>query len=85
MLVLLLVSCDVFFEWESTNAESGTKHYIANEQEHFRQAGEAFGYGFNITESISANIDDVYMTLSFRREVMCGKKSNTNLPSDHSP
>lgn len=38
-----------------------TKHFIANEQEHFRQAGEAAGYGFNITESISANIDDVTM------------------------
>ena len=38
-----------------------TKHFIGNEQEHFRQAGEAAGYGFNITESISANIDDVTM------------------------
>ncbi|KAL2001715.1 hypothetical protein VTN02DRAFT_1355 [Thermoascus thermophilus] len=34
------------------------KHYIGNEQEHFRQAGEAAGYGFNITESVSSNIDD---------------------------
>jgi beta-glucosidase len=38
-----------------------TKHYIGNEQEHFRQAPEAQGYGFNITESISANIDDKTM------------------------
>lgn len=34
------------------------KHYIGNEQEHFRQAPEAIGYGYNITESLSANIDD---------------------------
>ena len=37
------------------------KHFIGNEQEHFRQAGEAQGYGYNISESISANIDDVTM------------------------
>lgn len=36
-----------------------TKHYIANEQEHFRQSGEALGYGYNINESLSSNIDDV--------------------------
>ncbi|KAK4225193.1 glycoside hydrolase [Podospora fimiseda] len=34
------------------------KHFIGNEQEHFRQAGEARGYKFNITESSSSNIDD---------------------------
>ena len=38
-----------------------TKHFIGNEQERFRQAPEAQGYGFNITESISANIDDKTM------------------------
>ncbi|PGH17361.1 hypothetical protein AJ79_01245 [Helicocarpus griseus UAMH5409] len=37
------------------------KHYIANEQERFRQAGEARGYGFNISESSSSNIDDITM------------------------
>lgn len=37
------------------------KHYIGNEQEHFRQAPEAQGYGFNITESLSSNIDDKTM------------------------
>ncbi|KAH6719926.1 beta-glucosidase 1 precursor [Leptodontidium sp. MPI-SDFR-AT-0119] len=37
------------------------KHFIANEQEHFRQAPEAIGYGYNITESISSNIDDTTM------------------------
>ncbi|KAJ9637203.1 hypothetical protein H2201_001601 [Coniosporium apollinis] len=35
-----------------------TKHYIGNEQERFRQAPEASGYGFNISESLSSNIDD---------------------------
>ncbi|KAG6001288.1 hypothetical protein E4U21_004525 [Claviceps maximensis] len=37
------------------------KHYIANEQEHFRGADEAVADGFNITESISSNIDDKTM------------------------
>jgi len=37
------------------------KHLIGNEQEHFRQAGEAKGYGYNISESLSSNIDDVTM------------------------
>ncbi len=38
-----------------------TKHLIANEQEHFRQAPEANGYGYNISESLSSNIDDKTM------------------------
>ena len=37
------------------------KHYIANEQEHFRQAPEAQGYGYNISEASSSNIDDATM------------------------
>ncbi|CAK7217980.1 beta-glucosidase [Sporothrix curviconia] len=37
------------------------KHFIGNEQEHFRQAGEAQGYGYNITQSLSSNIDDKTM------------------------
>ncbi|KAL5357941.1 putative beta-glucosidase A [Aspergillus floccosus] len=37
------------------------KHYILNEQEHFRQVGEAQGYGFNITETVSSNVDDKTM------------------------
>ncbi|KAF8864173.1 glycoside hydrolase family 3 protein [Acephala macrosclerotiorum] len=37
------------------------KHYISNEQEHFRQQPEAVGYGFNISEAISSNIDDTTM------------------------
>ncbi len=35
------------------------KHYIGNEQEHFRQVAEADGlYGYNISNSASSNIDD---------------------------
>lgn len=34
------------------------KHWIGNEQEHFRQAPEAKGYGYDIAESSSSNIDD---------------------------
>ncbi|OAA56347.1 beta-glucosidase 1 precursor [Niveomyces insectorum RCEF 264] len=37
------------------------KHFIGNEQEHFRQVGEAIGYGYNITEALSSNIDDKTM------------------------
>jgi beta-glucosidase len=37
------------------------KHYIGNEQEHFRQSGEAQGYGYNISQSVSSNIDDKTM------------------------
>lgn len=32
-----------------------------NEQEHFRQVGEAQGYGYNITETVSSNVDDTTM------------------------
>ncbi|KKY13929.1 putative beta-glucosidase 1 precursor [Phaeomoniella chlamydospora] len=38
-----------------------TKHLVGNEQEHFRQSSEAQGYGYNITESSSSNIDDKTM------------------------
>ena len=38
-----------------------TKHYIGNEQEHFRSGPEADYWGFNITQSISSNIDDKTM------------------------
>ncbi|KAJ5219064.1 uncharacterized protein N7498_001163 [Penicillium cinerascens] len=37
------------------------KHYVGYEQEHFRQASEAQGYGYNITQSLSSNIDDKTM------------------------
>lgn len=46
---------------QSAGVIACTKHYILNEQEHFRQAGEAQGYGFNITQSLSSNIDDKTM------------------------
>jgi len=38
-----------------------TKHFIGYEQEHFRQSTESDGYGYNITQSVSSNIDDVTM------------------------
>ncbi|KAL7960457.1 glycoside hydrolase family 3 protein [Trichoderma compactum] len=34
------------------------KHFLLNEQEHFRQVGEANGYGYPITEALSSNVDD---------------------------
>lgn len=34
------------------------KHYLLNEQEHFRQVPEANGYGFNISETLSSNVDE---------------------------
>ncbi len=37
------------------------KHYIANEQEHFRQVPEALLYNYTITETLSSNLDDVTM------------------------
>ncbi|KAI9803735.1 MAG: hypothetical protein M1833_000647 [Piccolia ochrophora] len=37
------------------------KHYIANEQEHFRQVGEAAGAGFPIDAALSSNLDDITM------------------------
>ncbi|PKS10285.1 hypothetical protein jhhlp_002036 [Lomentospora prolificans] len=37
------------------------KHFVGNEQEHFRQAGEAKGYGYDVSESMSSNIDDKTM------------------------
>lgn len=35
------------------------KHFILNEQEHFRQAPEETGDGITISDSLSSNIDDV--------------------------
>ena len=37
------------------------KHYVGNEQEHFRQSPESAGFGFNISDSLSSNVDDVAM------------------------
>ena len=38
-----------------------TKHYILNEQEHFRQVGESQNDGWNITQALSSNLDDKTM------------------------
>ena len=46
---------------QSAGVIACAKHYIAYEQEHFRQATEAAGFGFNINDSISSNLDDVTM------------------------
>lgn len=46
---------------QSSGVIANAKHYIGNEQEHFRQAPEAAGFGFNISDSLSSNIDDVTM------------------------
>ncbi|KAM0322591.1 hypothetical protein ACHAQA_009439 [Verticillium albo-atrum] len=37
------------------------KHFVGNEQEHFRIASEWNNYGYNISESLSSNIDDKTM------------------------
>lgn len=59
-----VIACTFGIERErglDTNCDLGTKHFIGNEQEHFRQSPESAGFGFNISESISSNIDDTTM------------------------
>jgi beta-glucosidase len=46
---------------QSQGVMACTKHFIGNEQEHFRQVGESIGYGYNITATLSSNIDDKTM------------------------
>lgn len=46
---------------QSAGVMTSAKHYIANEQEHFRQQPESHDFGWNITEPNSANLDDVTM------------------------
>ena len=46
---------------QSSGVMACAKHLIGNEQEHFRQAPESAGFGFNISDSLSSNIDDVTM------------------------
>lgn len=46
---------------QDTGVVATAKHFIANEQEHFRQVGEALSYGYNITKVLSSNVDDVTM------------------------
>lgn len=43
---------------QDTGIIASAKHYIGNEQEHFRQLGEAKEFGFNISGTLSSNIDD---------------------------
>ncbi|THW11508.1 glycoside hydrolase family 3 protein, partial [Aureobasidium pullulans] len=43
---------------QSTGVQASAKHYVGNEQEHFRQTPESRDYGFNITQPGSSNIDD---------------------------
>lgn len=43
---------------QSSGVMATAKHYIVNEQEHFRQAPEAGNFGFTITDSLSSNVDD---------------------------
>ncbi|OKP11534.1 hypothetical protein PENSUB_3020 [Penicillium subrubescens] len=43
---------------QDTGVIACAKHYIGNEQEHFRQVGEAAGHGYTISDSISSNIND---------------------------
>lgn len=46
---------------QAAGVMTSAKHYIAYEQEHFRQTSDATSYGFNISEPVSANLDDVTM------------------------
>ncbi|KIW73191.1 hypothetical protein, variant [Phialophora macrospora] len=46
---------------QSQGVMACTKHFIGNEQEHFRQVGESIDYGYNITATLSSNIDDKTM------------------------
>lgn len=46
---------------QSAGIMTSAKHYLAYEQEHFRQTGDAKQYGFNTSECGSANLDDVTM------------------------
>ncbi|KAL2826889.1 glycosyl hydrolase family 3 N terminal domain-containing protein [Aspergillus cavernicola] len=34
------------------------KHYLVNEQEHFRQIPDAIAFGYNISDALSENVDD---------------------------
>lgn len=46
---------------QSQHVMTNLKHFIANEQEHFRQMPESNGFGYNISEPASSNIDDETM------------------------
>ena len=46
---------------QDTGVIATTKHYLANEQERFRQTTEAAQNGYNITAAVSAYVDDKTM------------------------
>ncbi|PFH61486.1 hypothetical protein XA68_17211 [Ophiocordyceps unilateralis] len=46
---------------QSSGVIACAKHFVVNEQERFRQADEARSQGFNVTESLSSNVDDKTM------------------------
>lgn len=46
---------------QSQGVMACAKHFISYEQELFRQVPESLGYGFNITEPVSSNLDDQTM------------------------
>lgn len=46
---------------QSERVMACAKHYIANEQEHFRQNLEAAAFGYDVDDSLSSNIDDITM------------------------
>lgn len=46
---------------QSAGIMTSAKHYIAYEQEHFRQTGDDIQWGFTASESGTANLDDVTM------------------------
>lgn len=43
---------------QSAGVMASAKHYIAYEQEHFRQIPESKNFGFHINGTISSNLDD---------------------------
>lgn len=43
---------------QSEGIIANAKHYLANEQEHFRLVMEAEQNGYNLTSSVSSNLDD---------------------------
>lgn len=54
-------AAQTIYGMQSAGVMATLKHYILNEQEHFRQVGEAQGYGDNISEPLSSNVDDTTM------------------------
>lgn len=53
-----IASSQTIYGIQSAGVVATVKHFILNEQEHFRQVGESNQYGYNISEALSSNIDD---------------------------